>query len=401
MRKAYNYIAKTSGGLTEEGILVAQSEDDVIFRLRDRGLRALSVEVNPIDSINLLSASHFDPGGLASYYMGLGLRLKNGMDPTIAVSDMKDQPRNFRLRIAAQELESLLRTGMKLGAAMSAAGFPERDCAVIQAMEQGAKTAQGLENISKDYHRTAEIQRKIKGMMLEPMFISLVGAIGIWVTIVFGVPIYQSAFAKMSANAAAKEPAYVKIFYGFADLFDKAVVINSVLYVLAILAIIIFLRSKLFRRLLDNISTLRRFSEMVDNAALWGGFRLLIETSMDPEQIPFMMAKSAHRPDSREAFENLGNMVRRGVRFSPAIKQSGFPEYISREAASAMSAPGIEAQVQALDMMRDILALRVSELTEKVVTLSRIMTVVGAGMLVLAIAMLTFMPILITEMSMV
>lgn len=401
MRKAYNYIAKTSGGLSEEGVLVAHGKDEVIAKLRDRGLRTLSVEVNPIDSLNLLGARTFDPSGLASYYMGFGLRLKNGMDATIAASDMKDQPRNLRLRIAAQELESLLRTGMKLGRAMSAAGFPERDCAIIQAMEQGAKTAQGLENISNDYHRTADIQRKIKGMLLEPMFIGLLGTIGIWVTIVFGVPIYQRAFAQMSVNAAAKEPSYVKIFYGFADLFDKAVVMNSVLYALTILGIIIFLRSKVFRKLLDNISTLRRFSEMVDNAALWGGFRLLIETSMGPEQIPFMMAKSANRSDSREAFENLGNMVRRGMRFSQAIRQAGFPDYIAKDAASAMSAPGIDAQVQALDMMRNILALRVAELTEKVVTLSRILTLAGAGALVLAIAMLTFMPIMITEMSMV
>lgn len=400
MKKAYNYIAKTSGGLTEEGILVANGEDEALSKLRKLGLRGF-VEINLGDSLNLLGSRSFDPGGLASYYMGLGLRLKNGMDPAVAVSDMKDQPRNFRLRIAAQELTSLVRTGMKLGAAMNAAGFPERDCAVIQAMEQGAKTAQGLENLSNDHHRTADVQRKIKGMLLEPMFIGLAGAIGIWVTIVFGVPIYQRAFAQMSADAAAKEPSYVKFFYGFADLFDKAVVVDSVLYFLAIFGIIMFLRSKFFRRLLDNISTLRRFSEMVDHAALWGGFRLLIETSMDPEQIPFMMAKSAHRPDSREAFENLGILVRRGVRFPTAIKQSGFPDYIAKEAASAMSAPGIEAQVQALDMMRNILALRVAELTEKVVTLSRIMTVAGAGALVLAIAMLTFMPIMITEMSMV
>ncbi len=401
MRKAYNYFAKTSGGLSEEGLLIAHSEDDVINKLRIRGLRALSVEINHADSLNLSFARNFDAGGLASYYMGMGLRLKNGMDATLAASDMKDQPRNLRLKIAAQELESLLRTGMKLGRAMSAAGFPERDCAIIQAMEQGAKTAQGFENISNDYHRNADIQRKINGMLLEPMFIGLMGVIGIWVTIVFGIPIYQRAFAQMSANAAAKEPAYVKLFYGFADIFDKAVVMNSVLYFLAILGIIIFLRSNLFLRLLDNISTLRRFSEMVDNAALWGGFRLLIETSMDPEQIPFMMAKSAHRPDSREAFENLGNLVRRGVRFPQAIKQAGFPDYIAKDAASAMSAPGIDAQVQALDMMRNIMALRVAELTEKVVTLSRILTVAGAGSLVLAIAMLTFMPIMITEMSMV
>jgi type IV pilus assembly protein PilC len=401
MRKAYNYIAKTAGGLTDEGILVADNEEDVFVKLRDRGMRALSVEINPTDSLNLLSARNFDPSGLASYYMGLGLRLKNGMDPSVAVSDMKDQPRNFRLRIAAQELESLLRTGMKLGRAMSASGFPERDCAIIQAMEQGAKTAQGFENISKDYHRTADIQRKIKGMLLEPMFIGLVGIIGIWVTIVFGVPIYQHAFAQMATDAAAKEPSYVRLFYGFADLFNKAVVMDSLLYFLAVLGIIIFLRSKLFRRLLDQISTLRRFSEMVDNAALWGGFRLLIETSMDPEQIPFMLAKSAHRQDSREAFENLGNLMRRGLRFPQAIKQAGFPDYIAKDAASAMSAPGIDAQVQALDMMRNIMALRVAELTEKVVTLSRIMTVAGAGALVLVIAMLTFMPIMITEMSMV
>ena len=401
MRKAYNYIAKTSGGFTDEGIMVAQDEGDVVSKLRGRGLRALSVEINHRDTMNLLSARDFDPAGLASYYTGLGLRIKNGMDPTVAAADMKDQPRNLRLRIAAQEMDSLLRTGIKLSQAMSTAGFPERDCAITQAMEQGAKTAQGLENISHDYQRTAEIQRKIKGMLLEPMFIGLVGVIGIWVTIVFGVPIYQHAFAQMSSNAAGKEPPYVRLFYGFADYFDKAVVMNSILYFLAFVGIIIFLRSKLFRRLLDHISTLRRFSEMVDNAALWGGFRLLIETSINPEQIPFMMAKSAHRPDSREAFENLGNLVRRGMRFSPAIKQAGFPDYIAREAASAMSAPGIDAQVQALDMMRNIMAMRVAELTEKVVTLSRILTVVGAGALVLAIAMLTFMPIMITEMSMV
>ncbi|EGQ61716.1 hypothetical protein GGI1_08441 [Acidithiobacillus sp. GGI-221] len=75
MKKAYNYIAKTSGGLTEEGILVANGEDEALSKLRKLGLRGF-VEINLGDSLNLLGSRSFDPGGLASYYMGWDYVLK-------------------------------------------------------------------------------------------------------------------------------------------------------------------------------------------------------------------------------------------------------------------------------------------------------------------------------------
>ncbi|MBU2725420.1 type II secretion system F family protein [Acidithiobacillus ferridurans] len=401
MKKIYRYVAKGGGTAIDEGMVVAQDKNAAIQQLRDRGLRALSIDFSLNETIAYLTSSKFSADGLASYYMGIGLRIKNGMEPERAVSDMKSQPRHFRLRMAAQDLSNLMRTGMKMGQAMGVAGFPERDCAIISALEQGAKAANGFENMSLDYQRNAEISRKVRGMLIEPTFIGIAGVIGIWFTIVYGVPIYQHAFAQLTSNSSSKIPGYARAFYGFADQFDKDIPLNSVLYFASVAGFVLFLRSVYFKRILDTVGTLRRFSEMVDNASLWGGFRLLIETSIDQDSIPFMLAKSAARSDSRKAFEALGARVRQGTRYPVAIRESGFPDYIAGDAASAMSAPGINAQVQALDMMRNILAMRVSEMAEKVVVISRILTLIAAGALILGIAMLTFMPILMTELTMV
>ena len=401
MKKAYQYIANNAGGNPVEGLVLADSDEQAVTILISRGLKPLTVDFSLNDTVASVTTPTFKPDGLAMYYLGLSLRIKNGMDIIVAVDDMRSQPSNFKLRLAADELLNLMRGGMKLGIAMERAGFPQRDAAIIQALEQGAKTANGLENIARDYQRTADIQRKIRGMLMEPAFMGTVGVIGIWVTMVFGVPIYQHAFAQLSTAGNSRIPEYARLFYAFSDLFDKHVIIDSILYYGGILGFVMFLRSKYFKKLLDQISTLRRFSEMVDNAALWGGFRLLIDTSISPDKIPFMLAKGAHRSDSREAFEALGNLVRGGARYPEAIRQSGFPDYIAKDAASAMSAPGIEAQTQALDMLRNILSMRVQELAEKVVTLSRILTVSATGLLVLSIAMLTFMPVLLTELKMV
>lgn len=399
MNKIYTYIAKNTSGTVTNGLIVAASEASAIAILRQRGLQPMAVDFSLNDTVASLTTPNFAPEALASYYMGLGLRIKNGMDILDSVSDMKDQPSQFLVKLCAMELVNYMRAGLKLGIAMEKAGFPARDCSIIQALEQGAKTASGFDNIAKDYQRTAGIQKKINGMLLEPTFMAVVGVMAIWATMVFGVPIFQRVFKEI-ASAGAKIPAYARLFYAFSDLFDAHVVLDSVLYFGGIIALAIFLRSRYFKKLLDQISTLRKFSEMVDNAALWGGFRLLIDTSIGPERIPGMLSKGAHRQDSRDAFQTLGMMVARGEKYPAAIRRSGFPEYIGKDAASAMDAPGIVAQTEALTMMNNILAMRVEEMAEKVVKLSHILTTVGAGVMIFTIIMLTFMPVLITELHM-
>lgn len=399
MEKVFHYLAKTNASNSTEGMIVAPDEESAFSILRQRGLQPMAVDFSFNDTTNLFLAPNFAPEALALYYVGLGLRLKNGMDALDAVEDMRDQPSHFRVKLCANELANHMRSGMKLGQAMEKAGFPARDCSIIQALEQGAKTAVGFENISKDYQRTANIQKKINGMLIEPTFMAVVGMIAIWATMVFAVPIFQKVFREI-ASAGVHMPAYAKGFYDFSDLFDSHVAMNSVLYFSAFVAVAFFLRSRAFKKLLDQISTLRRFSEMVDNAALWGGFRLLIDTSISPLAIPEMLAKSAHRADSRQAFEALGIMIKRGQKYHEAIRQAGFPPYIGKDAASAMSAPGILAQTESLTMMNNILAMRVEEMAEKVVKLAHILTTVGAGLMVTLIMFFTFMPVLVTELHM-
>ncbi len=359
MKKVFRYVAKGGGTAVDAGFVVAEDKFSAVQNLRSRGLRTLSLDFSAQDTLNYYGSRSFTADSLATYYMGLGLRIENGMDAERSVYDMRNQPRNFKLKLAAQDLSNLMKTGMKLGAAMAAAGFPARDCAIISALEQGAKTADGFRNMSKDYQRNSEIARKIKGMLIEPTFIAIAGIIGIWFTIVYGVPIYQHAFSQlMNSSSSSKIPAYARDFYSFADIFNKDVPVNSVLYFGFFVVLYFFLRSKYFKKLLDYIKTLKTFSEMVDNTLLWGGFRLLIETNIDQDRIPFMLAESAGRADTRKAFTELGNRVRQGTRYPVAIRESGFPDYIAGDASSAMSAPGINAQIQALDMMRNILSKR-------------------------------------------
>ncbi len=399
MEKVYQYLAKTGGGQSTEGMIVAADETSAFSILRQRGLQPLAVDFSFSDTTNLFLAPKFTPDALAAYYTGLGLRLKNGMDAIDAVEDMRDQPSHFRVKLCASELTNFMRSGMKLGQAMEKSGFPSRDCHIIQALEQGAKTAKGFENMARDYQRTASIQKKIKGMLIEPAFMGVVGLIAVWATMAFAVPIFQKVFREI-ASAGVHIPAYAQGFYHFSDLFDAHLVLDSILYYGFFVGAVFFLRSHLFKKLLDQLSTLRRFSEMVDNAALWGGFQLLIDTSMSPQAIPDMLAKSAHRIDSRVAFEALGGMIRRGQKYPESIRLAGFPSYIAKDAASAMSAPGIQAQTESLNMMNNLLAMRVEEMAEKVVTLSHILTTVGAGVMVLLIMMFTFMPVMITELHM-
>lgn len=397
MEKVYHYLARNNAGKTLEGILAAQEEASAFSALRQRGLQPLAVDFSINDTVNLFTTPNFAPDALAAYYLGLGLRIKNGMDVVDAVEDMADQPSHFRVKLCANELVNHMRSGLKLGAAMESSGFPSRDVNIIKALEQGAKTATALENMSNDYRRTAGIQKKIHGMLLEPYFMAVVGIVAIWATMVFAVPIFQRVFKDLTEEGG-KIPAYAKLFYHFSDIFDSHVLIDSVFYFLFFVVVAMFLHSRYFKKLLDQISTLRRFSEMVDNTALWGGFRLLIDTSISPQVIPDMLAKSAARADSRQAFEALGRMMKRGMKYPESIRQAGFPPYIGKDAASAMDAPGLVAQTEALTMMNNILAMRVEEMAEKVVTVSHIVVTVASGLMVFVIMALTFMPVLITEL---
>ena len=397
MEKIYHYLARTNSGKTVEGILASDDEDGAFSELRKRGLQPLAVDFSLNDTVNLFTTPNFSPEALAAYYLGLGLRIKNGMDVVDAVEDMADQPTHFRVKLCASDLVNHMRSGLKLGPSMENAGFPARDSNIIKALEQGAKTATGLENISNDYRRTASIQKKINGMLIEPVFMAIVGVIAIWATMVFAVPIFQRVFKSLTEEGG-KIPGYAKVFYHFSDIFDSHVVIDTVVYFAIFIGAWVFLRSRYFKKLLDHVSTLRRFSEMVDHAALWGGFRLLIDTSISPQTIPDMLAQSAHRPDSKEAFEALGVMMKRGMKYPDSIRQAGFPSYIGKDAASAMDAPGLVAQTEALTMMNNIMAMRVEEMADKVVTFSHIAVTLASSLMIMGIMALTILPVMITEL---
>lgn len=397
MQKVYHYLARNNSGKNLEGILATESEEQAFLELRQRGLQPLAVDFSIDDTFNLFTTPNFSPDALAAYYLGLGLRIKNGMDVVDAVEDMADQPTHFRVKLCANELVNHMRSGLKLGVAMEKAGFPERDYNIIKALETGAKTSVGLENIANDYRRSASIQKKVKGMLLEPAFMAIVGIIAIWATMVFAVPIFQRVFNDLTEEGG-KIPGYAQVFYHLSDIFDSFLVFDSILYFAVFIGLAFFLQSRAFKKWLDHISTLRQFSEMVDNAALWGGFRLLIDTSIQPQVIPDMLAKSASREDSKRAFEALGAMMKRGMKYPEAIRQSGFPSYIGKDAASAMEAPGLVAQTEALTMMNNLLALRVEEMADKVVTVSHIIVTIASSLMILGIMALTIMPVMITEL---
>ncbi|MHB8252326.1 MAG: type II secretion system F family protein [Acidiferrobacter sp.] len=399
MQKVYRYTAKNRLGHIVEGALFAPDQAFAMQSIRRLDATLIDLRLSWADTINTFSRKHFDMRELAQVYSTMGRRVENGTEIPTALRETAEFVLDVRLKIALGMAEAQTAAGQPMGNAFATAGFPPRDCAMIMAMQQAGNTGSVLIALGQDYRRLATLQNKMRALIYEPAFFFSLAYIMIWAATVFAIPRIQNFFAQLPG---ARLPGWVSTLYGAAGDFDAHLTVGTILYVAGAIGLIWFIRSPMFGALLDKIPVFRALSERSDHAALWSSFATMYDAAIAHHDIARMLSSAANREDNKTAFVRLHRILQSGqVALAQAVQRVGFPAYIASAVARALSAGDATSVIAELRILSenlgedvDVLATRVTKTID--ITLKLVM-----GLVLLAVALVTVIPMVLSTLSQV
>lgn len=399
MQKVYHYTAKNRQGNVIESAIFAVTRDEAETAIRRLDLKIIDIRFSLTDTINTATKTSFDLRELSQVYSTLGRRIDNGAEIPTALRETAEFVLDVRLKIALGMAESFAAAGQPLGNAFASSGFPARDCAMILAMQRAGSTGPVLVSLGQDYRRLASLKNKMQGLTYEPLFFFSLSYVLVWLATVFAVPRIQHFF-KQLPNAHL--PGWVQSLYNNAALFDAHLVIGTTIYIAIAVGLITYLRTPAFTDLRDKIASFKALSERSDHAALWSTFATMYDAAITHPEIARMLSAAAIRDDSKIAFLRMYRTLQSGQSsLAQATQRAGFPPYIASAAARALSAGDATSVTAELRLLAENLAEDVDILATRVTKTIDILLKLTMGVVLLAVALVTVIPMVLSTLSQV
>lgn len=177
---AFRYKAKNKSGQLLEGILEGERQQDVVAELRGMGhfilsiqpMREKSIGGNPLKLFTRWIINPIFTGStvadLAVFYRQFATMIKAGMTLNMAMTALKKQGSNRRLRKIAAEAEPHLQMGGKLSDAFAAYPwmFPPLHLHLIRAGEVGGSMELMLDRIADFLESENKVRQKLRVLTL-------------------------------------------------------------------------------------------------------------------------------------------------------------------------------------------------------------------------------------------
>ncbi len=201
----FSYKAKKGPDEITSGTLEAENQRAAIARLRDMGFFPLSVEEaedeKQKDTLRVAIA-RISLKERNVFFRQLANLIESGMLITRALRTLVDQAENPKLKKVIDDLREEVQKGSALADAMERHPklFPAMYCSMIRAGETGGMIEEVLWRIVAFGEQEEELRGKVVSAMVYPIFLTVVGAIAIFILISFVFPKFIAIFEEFNAE---------------------------------------------------------------------------------------------------------------------------------------------------------------------------------------------------------
>lgn len=350
MNWGYKYTARSERGQQIEGFIEATDLASAYVRLKKLGLRPTSVRFDLGHTFHLVRGGEFDPAQLARLYTTLGRRIKNGRSLVEGLTSAVEYLTDPRLKQAVITMAQAIQDGQNEYQAMTAAGFSKRDAMVIRSTAEAGRTGETFLNLAEELTRTNSLRRSVRQVFFLPI------AMAVFMYAFFFFALWQIAPATMKflkqTNLQIKLNSFNQAYFDFADWFHANMLIGFGAYLTAPFLLVLFLRSRSFKKLIDSLPSVRTLSLKSDHATLWNSFSLLYDAAVPVRVACSLLADAATREDSRRSFLRLAKRIDAGLPVEEAVQGCQFPQFIVAGVRSAASGGDLSAGLQ--DLVRNL-----------------------------------------------
>jgi type IV pilus assembly protein PilC len=222
---AYLYRAKDSGGQLVTGRADADSEREVVLRLRNQGLLVLGVERDRdlavmVQTSGGFFARRFSGKELAIFARQFATMVNAGLPVVASLRVLSRQVSHPRLRYLLGQIASDVEAGEGLAAAFSRHGdaFPPVMIHMIHAGEVGGILDEVLLRLATQLEKEEAIRQKVNSALVYPAIVSVM-AVGVVIFLmIFVVPRFVQVYADLGTDL----PLPTQVLISASDLFQRA-----------------------------------------------------------------------------------------------------------------------------------------------------------------------------------
>ncbi len=209
----FEYIAKDSSGQQVTGAIQADSEQAVVRSLQERSLFPVRVDAQEA-GVGVSFGQRIRMRDIAAFYGQLSDLLRAGVPLMRSLETIARASSNKLLSRQVRLLHEGVAEGKTLAEAMTDSSdvFPPLHVAMVRAGERAGFLEDVFANLGSFLERQDELRSKVRGAMIYPAILSLVGAVAMIVILVWLVPQFRGIFEDMPL------PLPTVILFGLSDL---------------------------------------------------------------------------------------------------------------------------------------------------------------------------------------
>ncbi len=215
--KSFTYVARDAGGARRDGMLAANSPNEVLEILHHRQLTPIGIEETAVRGVKDRKAARgrVKSADLAAMCWQLSTMLEGGMSITIALDIIAEDTENLQLRGVLRQARARVSEGRLLSEGLSGCPrvFNRLAVAIVVAGETSGDLGAALRALAEHFDSRDRIVKKIRGAVAYPAFVvSLITLIIIGIMTLI-VPRFRMIFNQLGGQL----PAFTRGFMGFYD----------------------------------------------------------------------------------------------------------------------------------------------------------------------------------------
>ncbi|WP_313569042.1 type II secretion system F family protein [Acetoanaerobium noterae] len=255
MVAVYKYKAIDNTGRPIEAEFHANTKDEVLSMLREKGYTPVKIELQEQKSKDVGDIGIFQKKvkikDISVFCKQLYTMLNAGMPLSNALDVLADQTENKVLRLTTKDIYSQVQTGAVLSQAMKKHKriFPNLLITMVEAGEMTGNLDNVLEKMSEHYEKENKINSKIKGAMVYPAVLS-VAAVAV---VIFLLTFIMPTFTGMFTSSGVELPLPTRILMGISDALKNYWYIFVVVIGAIIFSINRFGKTETGKRQFDNL----------------------------------------------------------------------------------------------------------------------------------------------------
>ncbi len=229
--KSFKYSACDASGSRKEGLTQANSANDVVAWLRERGLTPVSIQ-EIMETIKQAPKKQrrrrIKSAEVAALCWQLTTMVEGGIPITTAIETISSDIENLQLQDVLHRILDKMRRGENFsgGIAEFPKVFDQLSKAIILAGETSGNLPGALKRVAEHFDSRDRLARKVKGAMAYPIFVLCFIVLIVIFIMTFIIPRFRMIFDQFGGTL----PAFTRTFMGFYDFvrFNLVYIIGSV-----------------------------------------------------------------------------------------------------------------------------------------------------------------------------